>query len=1042
MKVLRSLGSLRLAVVLMGAAMFLVLAGTLAQREADMWKVQKEYFHSWLARIQFQDLLPMPEPGKERVSGSFPFPGGYSVGAALLLNLLAALVIRQGLKWRDLFVVPPFGGMCAFLWVWQTDPRPILMGAACVLGGATIAGLVLLHRGRAGLLLTHVGVILLFAGEGLTSFYAREAQMRIREGESVNYTYDSRRIELAVVNEGEGTKREVLFAGQELERFALPDAVGVPAWVRDSIRVTTAATSHLRQLRQDSLPFIVRIDEFMRNSEFVDVVDARRRGLTTRPSGNTGDTAGVTAVARPQPDGTDRGEQPAAYVTLLGADQQHGPLLLSPVFVNPQRVAVAGKTYSISLRYQRQYKPYTIHLEDFTHERYTGTGMPRNFSSRVRLIDPEHGEDRPVLIRMNSPLRYRGETFYQSSYVGEDTTILQVVDNPGWIIPYLSCVLAGIGLSYQFIVSLAAFVQRRAMVPVPRVAWQRPAAEYLVAGGLVALGLLYLLMSVRPPSIEGPFDLNAMGRLPVSFGGRAQPLDSLARKSLKSFCGKEEARLGDERYPAIQWLADAMAQKPGCEDYQIFRIDEPGLVGILTTDTTRKYFSMKEVRGGAERLESNIDRMRGVDPKNYDRFQQALARLWENLEHYSTLAQPQMLRMAPPLRQGEEWAVLGMAQANPGAAAVVDILQHYHAGKAQAFNDAVADYRAKLDQWRVEDIDMLGMESFLNRFDFEGHCRWLYLVVFILACCAWMGWPVGFRRAAMWVLVLTLAVHTLGLIARVVVSGRPPMTNLYSSAVFVAWGAAAMALVLEAIFRNGFGAATAGAVGFLGLLVAGYLSAGDALKGNAQAEQVLRAVLDTNFWLATHVSTIALGYCACFLAGALGITYIICGLFTPALSPELGRSLDRMTYGVVCFAMLFSFIGTVTGGIWADQSWGRFWGWDPKENGALLIVLWNAIILHARWDRWIGGRGTAVLAVGGNAITAWSWFGTNMLGVGLHSYGFMSAAAIWLTVAIVLQLVIMALGGLPMRLWKSTGEPPDGPTPPPLPARAPLIEVT
>ena len=103
-----------------------------------------------------------------------------------------------------------------------------------------------------------------------------------------------------------------------------------------------------------------------------------------------------------------------------------------------------------------------------------------------------------------------------------------------------------------------------------------------------------------------------------------------------------------------------------------------------------------------------------------------------------------------------------------------------------------------------------------------------------------------------------------------------------------------------------------------------------------------------------------------------------------------------MVYGIVCFATLFSFVGTVLGGIWADQSWGRFWGWDPKENGALLIVLWNAIILHARWGGLVRERGLMNLAIFGNIVTAFSWFGVNMLGIGLHSYGFMDAAFKWL----------------------------------------------
>ena len=160
--------------------------------------------------------------------------------------------------------------------------------------------------------------------------------------------------------------------------------------------------------------------------------------------------------------------------------------------------------------------------------------------------------------------------------------------------------------------------------------------------------------------------------------------------------------------------------------------------------------------------------------------------------------------------------------------------------------------------------------------------------------------------------------------------------------------------------------------------------------------EMMRAVLDTNFWLATHVVTVTLGYASTFVAGFLAIIYILRGVFTATLSAETAKSLARMVYGIVCFATLFSFVGTVLGGIWADQSWGRFWGWDPKENGALLIVLWNATILHARWGGLVRERGLMNLAVFGNIVTSFSWFGVNMLGIGLHSYGFTDAAFKWL----------------------------------------------
>jgi hypothetical protein len=126
-----------------------------------------------------------------------------------------------------------------------------------------------------------------------------------------------------------------------------------------------------------------------------------------------------------------------------------------------------------------------------------------------------------------------------------------------------------------------------------------------------------------------------------------------------------------------------------------------------------------------------------------------------------------------------------------------------------------------------------------------------------------------------------------------------------------------------------------------------------------------------------------------------------------------------MVYAIVCFATLFSFTGTVLGGIWADQSWGRFWGWDPKENGALLIVIWNVLILHARWGGLVKERGLMNLAIFGNIVTAFSWFGVNMLGIGLHSYGFMDAAFKWLMLFNATQVCFIILGLLPLSLWRS-----------------------
>jgi ABC-type transport system involved in cytochrome c biogenesis permease subunit len=181
---------------------------------------------------------------------------------------------------------------------------------------------------------------------------------------------------------------------------------------------------------------------------------------------------------------------------------------------------------------------------------------------------------------------------------------------------------------------------------------------------------------------------------------------------------------------------------------------------------------------------------------------------------------------------------------------------------------------------------------------------------------------------------------------------------------------------------------------------------------------MMRAVLDSNFWLATHVVTITIGYSGTFLAGAIAIGWVLREHLARRPDPETTKTLSSMVYGVICFALFFSFLGTVLGGIWADQSWGRFWGWDPKENGALLIVLWNAIILHARWGGFARERGIMTMAIFGNVITSLSWFGVNMLGVGLHSYGFMDKAFWALFSFIGTQLAFMGLAYLPRRFWK------------------------
>lgn len=417
-----------------------------------------------------------------------------------------------------------------------------------------------------------------------------------------------------------------------------------------------------------------------------------------------------------------------------------------------------------------------------------------------------------------------------------------------------------------------------------------------------------------------------------------------------------------------------------------------------------------------------------------DADQAALQRFMRLGQRFETAANKSYPRLVPPLdptTNRDGWmnvgaSLLSVIQGGEIPAAVgfyARLGTAYRQNDAAEFNSAVVGYKNWLAKDFAQETSKGRAEYYFNRVKLFLHATIIYICAFVLAGSALLtfgSWPnasESFRRAAFYLIGLAFVVHTFALVYRMALEGRPPVTNLYSSAIFIGWGACLLGLILERVHKVGLGSAMASLAGFVTLLIAHNL----ALGGDTM--EMMRAVLDTNFWLATHVVVVTLGYAATFAAGGLAMAYVILGIFTPTLTArkdfDLSKALANMVYAIVCFATLFSFVGTVLGGIWADQSWGRFWGWDPKENGALLIVIWNALILHARWGGLVKDRGLVNLAIFGNVITAWSWFGTNMLGIGLHSYGFMDAAFKWLMLFFGSQVALIVLGSLPLNMWKS-----------------------
>jgi ABC-type transport system involved in cytochrome c biogenesis permease subunit len=1162
---LAPLASLRLTVVLLGLSLFLVLAGTLAQVDRDVWYVVHSYFRTWLAWIEVRIFFPRTWGVSEAIR--FPFPGGKAIGVALALNLVAAHAVRfkvashgkrLWLGWATIALgaaitwaviasgantavesqlSPQFANMLwhliraalggavltlayvlaltrvnarqsAAMWLWWFGvvAAALLAGLAVYLfanpdarlnasglrilwqlakaGGASVVlglGCWAVFAKRAGIVLLHGGIGLLMFSELYTASRGVEAQMSIREGQTAMWAQDIRSVELAFTNaSGKDADRVTVIPGRLLQEAA---AAGTP-------------------IEHDDLPFAVRVVKYLSNS-------SRR---LVQPGEETLATAGIGQLwslqdLRPV-NGVETEQQvdvPGAYVELLAKDGKSQGTYLAWPFSSGEALTADGKPWEMSLRFKRIPKPYRVTLEKFKFDRYVGTETAKNYESVVRFADPANNVDFNYRIFMNNPLRYAGDTLYQADFDKrtEKTTVLQVVTNTGWMVPYVACMIVLAGMLVHFLQGLIRFLYRRedearrlaleraGSSPTPAStssstpaagsllsSWRRPAVW--VPALIVALLAGYTFSKARPPRESlADMKIHQFGELPVVYNGRTQPIDSLASNTLRLI--SRRATYEDSRYkqrqPAIRWLLDVVSRSPAMWDHRVVRIENLDVVEALGLKRREGFcYSLAELRDHGAELERQVKLAREtpeakrnltqakfleLDQKvklvlvlmeafdtadlSGDTKDQIIASYRQLLGRIAALQDVSAPRPVPPDEPDGTWETLlaadkdaMMAEINPAAEPKVKaneaapalraIFAAYAQGDVAKFNGRLADYqkivsaRAAAEQQFETDmveaghesprkpaerlnLDRIRFEEYFNQFDPFVICLALYITAFVLAAAAWLGWSEGFNRAANWLLWFTFAVHTFGLVCRIYISGRPPVTNLYSSAIFIGWAAVLFALLFEVIYRLGIGNLIAAAMGIPTMIIAYYLTFEFANSGDTLG--VMQAVLDTNFWLGTHVVCISLGYTTTLLAGFLGMTTILMGLVANRLDDNQRRQLTRMTYGTICFAIFFSFIGTVLGGLWADDSWGRFWGWDPKENGALMIVLWNAIVLHARWGKMIGERGLASLAVLGNVVVAWSWWGVNQLGVGLHSYGKAQGITEALTVFDVLMIAVV-----------------------------------
>jgi ABC-type transport system involved in cytochrome c biogenesis permease subunit len=427
----------------------------------------------------------------------------------------------------------------------------------------------------------------------------------------------------------------------------------------------------------------------------------------------------------------------------------------------------------------------------------------------------------------------------------------------------------------------------------------------------------------------------------------------------------------------------------------------------------------------------------GANPADFD----AAQALFAELDNALTLNQHGLTFMPPPVTATDQatwWRlsdlILARFQGVPEIEMQMNLyasLEHLeHVKNDQtAFQQGMKDFHAKavaMAEARGE-YDNIPLEVKLYKADVFWNSLYMFIVAFLLCAVTWMAPRQRWLWWLAWALVLAgFSMDAYGITMRCIIRHRPPVVTLYDTILFITTSIVLVAMLIEWITKQRIALPVAALLGAAGMFFAGKYELQEIAKSGDTMASVV-AVLDTNYYLAIHVTTIALGYAGGLLAGGLAHLWVLAKLFGFRKNdPKFYQGLMRMTYGVVCFSLLFAVFGTIMGGVWANDSWGRFWGWDPKENGALLICLWFLLILHARLGGYVREHGFMVLCILGAVVVSVSWWGVNLLSVGLHSYGFTSGALLALMTfwCIEAAFILISVVQRAMTGWNGPPSPP------------------
>ena len=483
-----------------------------------------------------------------------------------------------------------------------------------------------------------------------------------------------------------------------------------------------------------------------------------------------------------------------------------------------------------------------------------------------------------------------------------------------------------------------------------------------------------------------------IGDIPLQDEGRIKPLDTFARNHLLAFYGKRSIKELD--MGATDWIINLILNPENGRDQKIFNIRNPEVASSLFLDWTNEHkYSFNQITPGLSEQSSMLEMIDQKDASDRTVYEKQLYEISRNILRFEEISYLKALKFIPPSNNSEsgEWLspfdfILKGIPANENQEAILNSLQMYLAnrlaGNGLEMSSALNRYEMALSTFQGINVkvDNLKKETWMNRVNLFYISLGLYLLSFIFLSISWMIKPILLNRVAYLLLISGTVIHGYGIFLRMQIMERPPVTTLYESVIFVSLIIMALAVLLEYFRKDGLGIF----VGSVSGSVLHYVGFSSAADGDTLG--MLVAVLNSNFWLATHVTTITIGYGASLMAGCVGHLYLIQEI--RGVNSASLKSIFNNLFGITLLALFFTLFGTILGGIWADQSWGRFWGWDPKENGALLIVLWQLMMIHMRLSGLAKPKEFALGMALNNIIVALAWFGVNLLQVGLHSYGF------------------------------------------------------